>query len=682
MTQNLAGVRTLSPEQQILSVISWLVVLSLLQLAVYPSLKKTFGEFAFPVAFPASVIFFTLISWYCGLVRIPILVALLPFLLLIARNIYWRQYSPEDLKSQLYWECIFLICFFIMLDVRFVSPSISFAEKFMDHGFLASVIRNPVVPPLDPWFAGGTLNVYYYLGYWLFGCLAIVSGVPSNIAFNLALPTVFALSGVSLYAIGTLLLDRFRWLPLVTLLLPNPALMFQIITGKAVNQAYDPSLTWLGTRTITNTINEFPLFSFIWGDVHAHVIAIFNQAFLLFLLAFAWKRWERSGQSARLVLMTCIAASLGSMPLFNTWDVLLYAPLVLVVAVLLVWRNRASLDSTTLSFLLAIPPVSILCYLPFYIQLKTHTGAIALVKIPSDPLEFLWVNGIFIALFIVLLVPEIRKKPWLLLACLPFALAGYSAAAVAVIPLVYFIAKEDPDISDILAAFGLAILVACELIYMKDNMGETFFRMNTVFKCYLPAWMMLGTAAFVMSGRWIADSGRVPVISARTAGTIAAITTAILLALPFCLSPPVSTGSSGTLDGLAFLETQHPSDPGGVVYLRSLTGPKEILVEAEKGDYSYYSRISSFTGIPAVIGQPFHEFMWRGDDDGWYSGRPRDVRAIYEEPDKTVALMRKYNATLLYVSDTERERYAVNLPADGLTQVYADKRTTIYRLAG
>ena len=57
----------------------------------------------------------------------------------------------------------------------------------------------------------------------MLGCLAIVSGVPSNIAFNLSLPTVFALSAVSLYAIGTLLLDRFRWLPLVTLVLPNPA---------------------------------------------------------------------------------------------------------------------------------------------------------------------------------------------------------------------------------------------------------------------------------------------------------------------------------------------------------------------------------------------------------------------------------------------------------------------------
>lgn len=609
----------------------------------------------------------------------PVQLALLPFLSLIAYHLYYRHYSLDELKAAWHWEALFLICFFLMLDVRFVSPAISFAEKFMDHGFLASVIRNPIVPPLDPWFAGGTLNVYYYLGYWMFGCLAIVSGVPSNIAFNLALPTVFALSAVSLYATGTLLLDRFRWLPLVVLILPNPALIFQLITGNAVNPAYDASLSWLGTRTITNTINEFPLFSFIWGDVHAHVISIFNQCFLLFLLIFAYKRWETLNQRGKILVMALTAVSLGSMPLINTWDVLIYAPLVLITASLIVWRNRASMDRTAWAYLLAIPPVSVLCYLPFYIQLKTSTGAIALVRTPSDPLEFLWVNGIFIAIFFALLVPEIRKRPLLLLACLPFALAGYTAAAIAVIPFVYFIAKADRDIPDILAAFGLAILIACELIYMKDNMGETFFRMNTVFKCYLPAWLMLGTAAAVMAGRWLSSRPEIPRISKRDATALMIITISLLFILPFLGSPVAGSGPK-TLDGLAYLKEQHPGDAGAIAYLRNLNGD-EILVEAEKGDYSYYSRVSSFTGIPAIIGQPFHEFMWRGDDSGWYSERPADIRAMYEQPEKTIALMKKYNATLLYVGDSERERYTVTIPSAGLTQVYSAHGTEIYRLA-
>lgn len=673
------GENHLSAEQQIYFVISWLAVLLLLQISVYPSLKRTFGSFAFPAAFPASVLIFTLITWYCGLVRLPVHLALLPFLALIGYHLYHRDCSLSEMKAAWHWEAIFLIAFFFMLDIRFFNPTISYAEKFMDHAFLASVIRSPVVPPFDPWFSGGFLNVYYYLGYWMLGCLAIVSGVPSNIAFNLSLPTVFALSAVCLYAIGTLLLDRFRWLPLIILVLPNPALVFQIITGKAVNPAYDPSLSWLGTRTITNTINEFPLFSFIWGDVHAHVVSIFNQIFLLFFLMFAYKRWETLERSGKTSVMALITVSLGSMPLFNTWDVLLYAPLVLVTGFLILWRDRASPDRTTWAFLFAVPPLSILCYLPFYLQLKTSTGAIALVQTPSDPLEFLWVNGIFIAIFFALLFSEIRKKPYLLLACLPFALTGYVAAAIAVLPLVYFIAKTDRNLTDVLAAFGLAILVACELIYMKDNMGETYFRMNTVFKCYLPAWLILGTTASVMAGQWCSTSLRVPPVPERISAVVTVVVVTILFILPFVVIGPASYGS-GTLDGLAYLEIQNPADASAVAYLRSLDG-SEILIEAENGDYSYYSRVSSFTGIPAVVGQPFHEFMWRGNDDGWYSHRPADIRTIYEQSEKTIPLMKKYNATLLYVGDLERERYNVTLPAAGLMKMYSSKGTDIYRLS-
>jgi uncharacterized membrane protein len=79
---------------------------------------------------------------------------------------------------------------------------------------------------------------------------------------------------------------------------------------------------------------------------------------------------------------------------------------------------------------------------------------------------------------------------------------------------------------------------------------------------------------------------------------------------------------------------------------------------------------------------PFHEFMWRGDRDGWFSTRSTDIREIYEQPQKTITLMKKYNATLLYVGDSERERYNVTLPAAGLENIYSSCGTDIFRLSG
>ena len=676
MIQNWEEEISLTLEQQIFSVISWLVVLTLLQISFYPSLKKTFQSFAFPVSFSASLLAFTILSWYCGLLHIPVQIALLPFLALFCYHLWYRHYSMDELRSEWRWVLVFLICFFLMLDVRFVNPTISYAEKFMDHAFLASVMRNPVVPPLDPWFAGGSLNVYYYLGYWMFGCLGIVTGVPSNIAFNLALPTIFSLAAINLYAIGTLLLEKFRWLPLIILFIPNPSFFYQIAQGKALN-----TVLWDSTRTITNTINEYPLFSFIWGDVHAHVVSLFNQVFLIFLLLYAYKRWESLENRAKWLVSIFCALSLGSMPLFNTWDVLIYAPITLLFGVLIiwgVWKKTHSISSCR--HLLVVPPLAILCYLPFYLQLKTTTGGISIVHTPSDPFEFLLVNGLFIAIFFAFLWRDMVKRPYLLLAVIPFILTGYVAAAISVIPLIYFIARKHHDPSDILAGTGLIILIFCEIFYLKDNMGDTYFRMNTVFKCYLPVWILLGIAASSMVGKWLSESSWVPVISARNTTIITASVVGILFVLPFVIPFTLSYGT-GTLDGLAYLKDSHAGDAGGVTYLRTLQGDHRI-VEAEGGDYTYYSRISSFTGIPAIIGMPFHEYMWRGDDSGWFSTRLADVKSIYEDPEKAVELMKKYNATLLYIGDSERERYRVNISAIGLEKIYSADGVEIYRLTG
>ena len=563
-----------------------------------------------------------------------------------------------------------------MLDVRFVNPTISYAEKFMDHAFLASVMRNPVVPPLDPWFAGGSLNIYYYLGYWMFGCLGIVTGVPSNIAFNLALPTIFGLAAINLYAIGTLLLEKFRWLPLLVLFIPNPSFFYQLALGRALT-----TVLWDSTRTITNTINEYPLFSFIWGDVHAHVISLFNQVFLIFLLLYAFQRWESLENRAKWIVSIFCALSLGSMPLINTWDVLIYAPVTLLFGILIIGRVRKKTNSfSTCWHLMAVPLIAILCYLPFYLQLTANTGGISIVHAPSNPLEFLLVNGLFIAIFFAFLWRDMVKRPYLLLAVIPFILMGYVAAAIAVIPLIYFLVREHHDLSDILACVGLSLLIFCEIFYLKDNMGDTYFRMNTVFKCYLPVWIILGIASATMVGKWLSESRWIPVISARNTIIITATVVGLLFIIPVIIPFTMSYGT-GTLDGLAYLKDSHAGDYGGVTYLRTLHGDERI-VEAEGGDYNYYSRISSFTGIPAIIGMPFHEYMWRSDDTGWFSTRPQDIQSIYEEPETTVRLMKKYNATLLYVGDAERERYDVHIPATGLERVYSAGGTEIYRLTG
>ncbi len=691
----------LETELQILSVLGWLALLVFLQLSVWPALRPALREFSYPVSFPVSLLTFTLISWYCGLLHLPLQAALVPFIILFGLFLYKRQYTRNSFAGQWRWILVFLIFFLFMLELRFVNPSISYAEKFMDHAMLASVMRVPVVPPLDPWFAGGFLNVYYYLGYWMFGALGVVSTIPSPVVFNLALPTVLANAAVLMYALAHLLTGRMRWLPLLTLLVVNPSFIWNLLQGKALG-----SVLWDSTRTVPNAINEYPIFSFVWGDLHAHVISIFNQVFLIFILVYALLQWKDSGRERRLVLIVLAALSLGSMPLINTWDVILYAPVTVVFGLLIWYQGRSPADPAPegsggilgrfpipdreedgeksglllrdWSFLVFVPLISVLLYLPFYLQMNTRgIQGVGLVHTPTPVSAFLLVHGIFIALFLIVLHREIVKRPYLLITPVPFALAGYASAGIAALPLVYFLTKKKRDPADLLAIFGLLVVILCEFLYLKDNMGETYYRMNTVFKFYLPAWLLMGASGFSMAATLLT-----PVQSRLALPPHLQRAVLIVAVMLFLLTPLTVTFDyqyrDNTLDGLAYLSSAHPGDAEAVAYLRSLDGISGI-VEAEGGDYTYYSRISSFTGIPAIIGMPFHEYMWRAD--GWFGERTNDIRLIYEDPEQTRALMAKYNATLLYVGDAERERYTVRVEEAGLPLIYNHSGVQIYQIS-
>jgi YYY domain-containing protein len=701
---------------QATAVLSWLLVVSFLQVSLWPYLKKGFGEFAFPAAFPASILLFTLVSWYCGQTAVPVQLALLPFVLLFGYAILKKEYTLQGLKEVWKWELLFLACFLFMLNIRYINPSVSYAEKFMDHAFLASIMRNPVAPPLDPWFAGGTLNVYYYMGYWAFGIIGILSGVPSNIVFNLVLPTVFALSAVSMYALGHLLLSRFRWLLLGTFLIVNPSFVFEVVRRTPAD-----TLFWNSTRTIPNAINEYPLFSFLWGDVHPHLLGLFNQVFLVFLLVFALKRWASLTRQGRYIIAGLTALSLGAMPIINTWDVLIYAPLFILFSLILWHALRSGADSSgsgqstptgkvrncvsrfmaelghafretirmlsvdpagiigkPWGYLLLIPPLSVLLWLPFYFQIRTQgVQGLGIVPVPTGPSEFLLVHGIFIVIFIAYLAGDIVKRPYLLLFTLPFFITGHPSAGIAVIPLVYLIARWNPEPAEILAIAGLCIITFCEFLFLIDYMGDVYYRMNTVFKFYFVAWLLMGASGFSFLGRLISPYIRLPAIRPSLQKIALAIVLICFVALPLFI-PFHLPDSPHTLDGLAYNEQNHPGDAAAIAWLRTIPG-NITIVEAENGDYTYFSRVSSFSGIPTVIGWPFHEYMWRGST-GWYGIRQADVRSLYEAPAATLPLMKKYNVSLIYVGDSERERYQINIPIRQLDKVYDDKGVQIYAL--
>ena len=666
---------------QACDVLLWAGLLKGLQMALWPRLRPALGDYAYPAAYPASLLLFALATWYCGLFHGPVALALLVFLALGVWGIRRGDYRLSEIRSLLSWDAIFLVGFLFALSVRFTNPLIGyFSEQYMNHAFIASIIREPVVPPLDPWFSGGHLTVYYYLGHWLMGSLAIVTGIPSEVAFNLVPATVYGTAFVALYALGHLILHRWRWLPLAVLLLVPPSVVWFLAAGDGIYSAFQET-NWI----IPGGRFEFPVFSLFLGNVHAFEIAVFNQVFLIFLLGFAWLRWRGLETRGRFGLTLLLALSVGSMPLLSSWDALVYAPAVAIFLLVLLLSGR---DRSTFAAAVAVPALALAIYLPYYLDLEpAGIGGIGWGLPPTDPLAFLAVWGGFLGIAYAAIARDIRRAPVALVVAVPALAIGYTALAIVLVPLAYLFLRRERSFADLLCIAGLAVLALCEVFYLKEMLGGDYSRFNTVFKFYFDAWILLGTGSLLIAGGWLA--GRRSVLPETARKGAAVVAAAALVAAPVALEIDIGRGLLGidyppesyrTLDGLAYLDATRPGEAAAVDYLRTLDGDHRI-VEAENGDYGYYSRVSSFTGIPTILGQIGHELTWRGNG-AWYSERPADIRAIYEDPAEAVVLMEKYNATLLYVGEPERERYDVRIPDRGLLLVYDGGGVRIYERAG
>lgn len=688
---------------QIVAVISWIVLLTLFHLSLYPWVKQFLPSVAVPVSWTSGIILTALASWYAVYFGLPPAVGLLPLLLVFAGTCLTKKIALyRNIPSEWRYYLLFFLVFGAMLIVRAYNPDINGAEKFMDHGFLASMLRMPLIPPLDPWFAGGHLNVYYYFGHWMISVPAMIAGIPSNILFNLALPTIAALSAINLYGAGHLVLKHTRLLPVLAFFIINPFFIYLALTG---TESF--TLLWDSSRAIQNTINEYPLFSFLFGDVHAHVLGILLQSFLVLMVIVAITCW-RASAGTRILAIILTALGLSTIPAVNSWDILIWAPLVVAVGICLIareysWPPLLDIPKKLASgmhtffaergrlwilnpgyagvlYVAMVPGLSMLLISPLLLGMKTQAIAgIGFVHTPSLITEFLLVHGWFFLGFLFSLRGGIRKFPWIIFALIPFFLTGHFSAALTGMFLILIVRRRS-GCADLLAAGGLTILLFCELIYLSDNMGETYYRMNTVFKLYIGAWLLCGTSAALMVGT------EVDAYLHKNRGLkTKAIECSIIVLLLLCLVvPPIVVSTmhgvhTPTLDGMAWLSNTHQSDAEAITFLRTLPGD-HVLVEAAGDDYQYTSRVSSFTGIPTIIGWQFHEYMWRGNNpDGWYAQRGSDVRSIYEDPGKTIQLMEQYHADLLYVGPLENEKYTLSLPQSELRTLYQNRDVVIYQ---
>ncbi|MEA1869187.1 MAG: DUF2298 domain-containing protein [Euryarchaeota archaeon] len=581
-------------------------------------------------------------------------------------------------------EIVFFAAFTVFLAIRVYSPEITdFGEKFMDFAFLNAVMRSSQFPPYDPWFSGGLLDFYYYFGYLTVAVPSKISGIATGVTYNLGLVTFAALAANAAFGIGYDLTKKIGYGVLTmtfVIFIANAHIVFDVaarfLNLQTASHEHIFGL-WESTRIIPDTINEFPYFSFTFGDLHPHVISIPFQLLLLVLMLNI-HRYDESGmriygKGAVHILAGTILSALALGVLFpvNAWDYPTY--LIIFASIVLVQQYHAASIKNALVPIATVAILSVLLFMPFYMDFQgagASGSGIGIVYQHTLLIEFIEIFALFLFLIFSFLFLHSDLDRRCVIALIPIAALSliFFQTLVITIPLallcIYLLFHEDKK-SDrfvmVLVLAGSLLAIFCEIFYLDDHFSAPNERMNTVFKLYLQIWILWGIAA----GYCLYRSISLLKHTGSRNKTIWIVFFCILFASCGICSLTITAErisldhNPRSLDGTAYLNLSDRGEYLAISWIRrEITGTPVILEAPGGNSYSTDSRVSAFTGLPTLIGWRWHEIMWgRGWDE---IGRMvKDADTIYNTHDVPLAvdLLDKYNVSYICIGATERERY-------------------------
>jgi len=691
----------------------------------------------------------------------------------------WRLY--------LFAEALFLSAFLFAYELRVLNPDLWHpfrgGEKPMDLAYFTAVTRSTTLPPFDPWFSGGYIN-YYYLGQFFAASLTKLTSIPPAVAYNLAVPTFYAFTVGAAFSIsynlaaaarrllrrrpglrplpsGSLLFagllgavfvalagnldgvgqlaERLSavspWqvsssIPLVGSVANSIGGLWQVVVHGADLREFD---FWAPSRMLrspdnglVDPITEFPYFSFLFADLHAHLMAIpFALLAIGVSLSLVLGRREERGGAGEWLTIALLGLVVGSLRWLNSWD---YPPfLLLALAAVLISERRA--EGGVLATIprvvakgLLLAGLSLVFFLPFLANYATPVAGVRDAPESTAVHQYLAHFGVFVAAIGVWLLYQIGRvlaraplvgndRPRLgvrfrLLAAaaamallvLGLVIAGQptvAALAPAFLLVLYLAGREFRRVRPdgglrlfllALIALGLGLSMGVDLVTIEGDID----RMNTVFKFYLHVWLLFGLVAsfavwYLVFVIWSGVPASLGLLSSRRLPGIAVGGALGLLVFAALIYPVFATpvrlddrfaDRPRTLDGTAFMrdtvynERRGPIDLSrdllGIQWLRKNVVGTPAIVEGRGDLYSWGSRFSIYTGLPTVLGWDWHQRQQRGDLAFMVDERARQVDAFYGEADVEQALgfLERYGVEYVIVGEIERLYY----PPEGLAK--------------
>ena len=604
--------------------------------------------------------------------------------------IWWRPRTPDPLRLRgfLWAEGLGLVAFAGMALLVAYSPDVWNTEKPMDMAFVNASDDARFFPPADPWMAGEDLN-YYYLGHLMAALLVRICGVEPSVGYNLAVAAFFALSVVAAFALAFSLrgfvsragrgpVAAGLWAVALCLVLGTVGGGEQLLSEGGPLREYD----WFGaSRVIPGTINEFPSFSFVLADLHAHVMAIpFSLVVLAIALQLALAGPPQPPRGPAALELCAGAIAIGSLYAINAWSFPVLAGLV-VLGVLVRLRDPVGIRerARTIAWLVVLLALAVIAVLPFLIGYDPAADGFGRVTEHASFSRFVRDEGRIYGLlaFLAATAYAVRvarsRRPWRNTAWTAVAavfagslLAGADLAGVALLIALVAVAAHAmlarglaaPErFAWLLICGGLLCLAIPEVVYVRDSFaGSDLYRMNTVFKLGFQAWLLLaiaGAGVLLWAREWLPRGLR-----ALWALPLLALL-ALSLVYPIAGNYARKDGFARAphLDGLRWLSATAPGDVAAIAWLRERAPRASVVLESVGEDYSAFghARMSTFTGLPTVLGWPGHELQW--DHDA--GSRKQDVESLYSFTlaSSARALLSRYSVRYVVVGPLERTDY-------------------------
>ena len=596
-------------------------------------------------------------------------------------------------------ELLFFAFFLMWTYFAGFHPAAYGTEKFMDYGFMEAMMRSKTLPATDLWYSEGKIN-YYYGGQYFAVFLTKLSGTKVELTYNLMRTFVAGLAFIMPFSlVHQMVKDRLgrnisgwkKKLPSVTGFLAGIAVSvagnmhyvvyacvipwIQKLKGEEVSSYWFPDATrYIGFNpdVADKTIHEFPCYSFVLGDLHAHVVDIMFVLLLLGLL-YAWMKkvrtTELSGESMsrrefwkkQLLMPQLLAAGalLGMFHWTNYWDFVIYFVVTCGAALFMnIIGQKGKIRwvlGVTAAQAVEILTLATVIILPFTLQFDTSNmvQGIALAKHHSllHQLLVLWgLPGILTILFVVsLLIEKLRgaeqKSLYHLLTSIRL-----------------------PDLFAVLmglCAIGLVLIP--ELVYVRDIYENGNARANTMFKLTYQAYIMFGmTMIYAIFRLLVIGKNKILKVLAFIGlflfvWTCGYFGNSVHSWFGTVWKPSQYKGLNAT----AFLETDFPEDVNGIRWLKENISDAPVVLEANGDSYSEYERVSAMTGLPTIMGWYVHEWLWRGDLAD-LNAKIEEIKEIYTSTDETRVkeLLDEYNVSYIFVGSCERNKYGADLNND------------------